>query len=357
MKRLDRYVLKELFVPLLIGTIVIALLFVANEFIAIFKQFEISHVPPLVIIQLVIFKTPFWLNLTLPVGMALGASLAISRLTRESELTAMRAAGIPIRRVFIPVLAIGIGVACLNFFLVERVIPRATAAYRKLSSEFLLLGMLPKFRSEVVLKLDRYNASFGTVARRDDGTLELTDIVMFERPRMDEAFIYQAKSGTYRDGVWRFQNPYVWNVRGIDLVAGRSRSEIVINEKLEIPDLFMPADPAEETVGTLRRKIDQARSIGQSATLLEVSYWVKFTIPASCLIFALTSSLLAVRLAKAGPFIGVMASLGLVVVYYNAHIISTEIIGRNGWMNPFWSAWLPNILYLAVAAILSRRLE
>ncbi len=38
--------------------------------------------------QLILFKLPYWLTYTLPVGAALGASLAMSRLARESELTA-----------------------------------------------------------------------------------------------------------------------------------------------------------------------------------------------------------------------------------------------------------------------------
>lgn len=357
MKRLDRYILQELTVPLLIGTVVIALLFVGNEFIFLFKQFEISHVPPLVLVQLVLFKIPSWLNLTLPVGVAMGASLAISRLAREGELTAIRAAGVSIRRTMVPVVLVAILVAVANFYLVEKIVPKASQANRKLMSEFFLLSAVPKFRSDVVIKLDRYSARFGTVERKEDGTLLLTDIVLFESPKPEEVFIYKSKTGTYRDGVWSFTQPFVYNLVGTNLIAGKSRKEVVINEKLQIADIFVPPDPAEETAETLRQRIREARAIGKLSTIFEIAFYVKYTIPASCVVFAITSALMAIRLARSGAFVGVLVSLGLVIVYYNIHVISTEIIGRNGWLPPMWAAWLPNILYVGLALLLGRRLE
>ena len=51
MKKVDRYVFKELAVPMIVGTVIIALLFMANEFIAVFKNFEITHLPFVAMLQ------------------------------------------------------------------------------------------------------------------------------------------------------------------------------------------------------------------------------------------------------------------------------------------------------------------
>ena len=160
MKRLDRYVIKELAVPLLIGTIIFALLFVANDMIAIYKNFNVDSIPPLAIVQLLLFKFPQWLSLTLPIGMTLGASLCISRLARESELTAMRAAGIPVLRVFLPVIIVGALISVTNFYIIERLIPPATKSYRKLINEVGILAAMPQFKSNVMLSIDR-SPAFG----------------------------------------------------------------------------------------------------------------------------------------------------------------------------------------------------
>ena len=62
MKRLDRYILKEMVGPMLIGTVIIALLFMANEFISIFKNFDVSNLPKLAVVQMVMFRMPHWLD-------------------------------------------------------------------------------------------------------------------------------------------------------------------------------------------------------------------------------------------------------------------------------------------------------
>ncbi|HMS55753.1 MAG TPA: LptF/LptG family permease, partial [Fimbriimonadaceae bacterium] len=80
MRVVDRYVFKELMVPFLIGTVAVVLMFQANFLIYILKTFSLGNIPPLALAQIILLKTPSFLNLTLPVGMALAASLAMSRL-------------------------------------------------------------------------------------------------------------------------------------------------------------------------------------------------------------------------------------------------------------------------------------
>ena len=58
MRLLDRYVLRELFVPFLIGTLGVVMMFLANEYIALAKNLELQHVPVSAIAQYLICKTP-----------------------------------------------------------------------------------------------------------------------------------------------------------------------------------------------------------------------------------------------------------------------------------------------------------
>jgi lipopolysaccharide export LptBFGC system permease protein LptF len=90
---------------------------------------------------------------------------------------------------------------------------------------------------------------------------------------------------------------------------------------------------------------------------LEVAYHVKFSLPASCLVFALASAAFAISMMRSGPFVGLLVSMGLVMLFYNLHIVSTDIVGRYGWLPPAAAAWLPDALYLVIAAILVWRAE
>lgn len=339
--------------PFFIGTVVIALLFIGNEFIAVFKNFETQNAPILGAVQLVLFRFPYWFSLTLPAGVALGASLAMSRLARESEISAMRGAGISVRRIILPVVIVGALVSVANFYVVEELIPPSQERYRQTLAEYSRIAASPRLMSDVTLKLDRYTASLGAVQTTDDGVL-ITDVLLIERVRPGVFFVYTAETGTYRDGVWEFQDPLWYRLEEDSILEVKPEDELIINERIELGMLFSPLSPEEETVSALREAIERAQAAGQQTRMLEVAYYVKFSIPASCFVFALTSSLLAISFSRAGPFTGVLISMGLVLFHFNAHIISTEIIGRNGWLEPIWAAWLPNILMFLFGLILLR---
>ncbi len=356
MKRLDRYILKEMFTPMLVGTLVIALLFMANEFISIFKNFEVSRLPFTAIMQMVFFRMPFWLSLTLPSGTAIGVALAVSRLARESEITAMRAAGVPLRRIFLPIVAVGLLIGVANFFIVEMLIPPAAIAYRNVQNQSSVIGSAPAFKSNVMLQLDNYTANFGEVQRLRGGEVLLKDAVIFERPKVGETWLYTAPQGTYKDGVWDFPGTFVYRLNGIQLMSGESK-HMVINQVIHVGELFVQPPPEESTAKELRAAIARGKASKTDTTNLEVAYHVKFSLPASCLVFALASAAFAVTMMRSGPFVGLIVSMGLVMLFYNVHIVSTEIVGKYGWLPPLLAAWLPDLLYTAVALFLIWRAE
>ncbi|MBS1722236.1 MAG: LptF/LptG family permease [Armatimonadetes bacterium] len=357
MKRLDRYVLKELSVPLVIGTLVFALLFVGNDMIYIFKTYNVQVVPPLAIIQMLIFKFPFWLNWTLPIGTSLGTSLAVSRLARESEITAMRAAGIPIFRVFRTMFVVGILMGILNFIVVENVVPSSMRSYKKLVNEIGLVALIPDFRSNVMLNINKFNASFGSIQRLDNQTVSLRDVLLIERPRPEEIIIYRSPSGLYQNGIWKIDTPTVVRLKGTTVVTAKSEDTTTINEPIVVTDLFAPPIAEEETAQSFADSIRQARALGQSTTKLEVEFHRRYAVPAACLVFSFAGAVLAMRLSRFGPFMGVLTSLLLVWMYFNAFIISCEIFGKQGWMHPILAAWLPNIVFGALTLLFVRRLE
>jgi lipopolysaccharide export system permease protein len=355
-RKLDRYVLKELFVPMLVGTLVIALLFMANEFIAIFKNFEVTRLPFSAVMQMVFFRMPYWLSLTLPAGTAIGVALAVSRLARESEITAMRAAGVPIRRIFVPVTVVGLLVGVANFFIVEELIPPAAQKYKSVTNQASVIGSAPAFKSNVMLQLDRYNALFGNIQRQKGGTVLLQDIVIFERPKAGETALYIAPQGTYKDGVWDIPGAFCYFMEGTDLLVGET-THLKINEVVRVGDLFVQPTPEETTAKELRVAIERGRANKVDTTNLEVAYHVKYSLPASCIVFALAAAAFAVTMMRSGPFVGLIVSMGLVMLFYNVHIVSTEIVGRQGWLPPLASAWLPDVLYALVAVVLIWRAE
>jgi lipopolysaccharide export system permease protein len=357
-KKLDAYVLRELTVPFLIGTIAVTLMFVVNLLMGILEQISLQNVPREAILLGLLYRLPYFLNMTLPIGVSLAGSLAFTRLTRESELTALRAAGTPILRVVLPVAVFGLCVGVFNFYLVEKIMPKAELKFTDIERKVGMLGVMPKFKQNAVIYLKDYTASFGMVNRVGGDSLQLEQVVLIQRPRSDETDIYTADSGVYKDGVWTLHRPYGWMLKGLDLVGVHpQKDDMVIDQKIIIDDFFNPPTKETETTAELRAAIANARKVGNDTQELEVEFHTRFSVPASCILFACIAPIFAILFGRTGGFAGVLVSLFLVMLYYNMFMVSTEILGKSTGFPPALAAWLPNILLGAVGLYGLRRLE
>jgi lipopolysaccharide export system permease protein len=355
-KRLDRYVLKELAIPFLIGTACVVLMFMANLLIYLLRELELQSIPTSALLQLILFKTPSFLNMTLPVGTALGASLALSRLCRESEITAMRSAGAPILRVIAPVALFGILVAGANFYVVESVMPPAEREFSKLKRQVGVLAASPTYRANAVIYLQNFTATFGEVKRGKDGQIDLTKAFFIQDEGNDRTTIYRAPRGYYKSGIWKFEDAKAYMFEG-NVLRGVAAKRLIIDEKITVDELFAPAGADEQTLSQLRNAITESREMGRPATQLELAYHVRFSVPAACFVFSIAACGLAVAYSKNGAFMGVLLSLAMVLLYYNVFIVSTQILGRNGWVSPVMAAWLPNLIFGVFGVFVIRRLE
>ncbi len=356
MKKLDTYMIRELFVPFLIGTFSVVLMFQANEYIALAKLFNLENIPAKAVFQFILDLTPSYLNLTLPVGMALASSLAMSRVARESELTAFRVAGAKIMRVIRPIAAFGLVVSIGNFFLVEKVIPPATKAANRIGYTLGILGMAPNVKTNAFLTLRQYAANFEFV-ERDGDDLRIRGVTLIEHPEPGVMALTSAKTATYHNGQWSFHDAYFRVVKDLELQVFHPKQDFVINESIVSGDLFAPPMAEEMSIPELLESIKDGKKVGSNTKDLEVKLHVKFSVPAACLIFAVIGPIFAIYFARRGGFVGVFLTIMLVMVYYNAFIISTQIISKSPMVPAWFAAWLPNMLFLIAGVIAIRRLE
>lgn len=362
MKLLDRYIIREMIVPILIGTLVVTLLFQVNDYIYIAKSFNLDNIPLVARFQWILFRTPGFLKLTLPAATALAASLAMTRLAREAEITAMRAAGASILRIILPVVAFGAMMGVFEYVLVEKVVPPASKKANSIASANAILGLSKStFRSNALVQLDRFAASFGEVTKQSDDSLRFRDVLLIDRSDGQASMLVVAKQGTYDNGVWRIPNSTLFRVEGLAIsVAGAK--DIVISQKMVIDQIlsggnFGTSDTSEIPGSELRERIEAAKKARLPSRAEEVELYQRFSIAASCAVFSLTSPIFAIFFARSGGFTGVLVSFVVVLLYYNVYVISNQILGKIEWMPAWGAAWLPNIMFLILGLFAIRRLE
>ncbi len=345
MKTLDKYILKEVVFLFVLGAIITVLLFEANQLMLLFKVMHVGSIPWRALLQVVLFRAPDFVKLSLIIGISLATSLTFARITRESEVKAMLSGGISIRRILKPILIFSVFVSLFSFVLLEKVVPISQKHFRNLLCQLYVISAAPDFKSDVVLDLDRYTARFGSVSRTKVGGIQLDDVFLLERPRPDETWIYSAKRGLYDDGVWNLEKPYVFTIQEDNLLVASPNKNLEINERISInPDSFMHATDEEESLGTILELIDKAEKEDRSTKGLWLSFHAKFSDSFACFVFAILGTLFSILYTKKGPFAGVFLSLASVLVFYITTILSDSVLLKISWMPPVVIAWMPNIL-------------
>ena len=235
MRKLDLYLIREMIVPFLIGTVAVVMMFQVNTYMGLAKVLNLDNVPLKAVIQFILYKTPEFLQMTLPVGTSLAAALTLTRIARESELTAMRAAGTRILRVIAPVAFFGLLVALLNFWDVEYVMPSATRKANAIGYEAGIMGLSKQtFKTNALIELDGMSASIGSLDRTKDDRVIIQDLVLYKRRQAGEVEITSAKSAVYDRGVWTCKDAYYWRISGIELLEFHPKKDFVINEKIVV---------------------------------------------------------------------------------------------------------------------------
>ncbi|MCS6949307.1 MAG: LptF/LptG family permease [Armatimonadota bacterium] len=357
MKLIDRLLLSELLVPFLVGTLAVVLMLIGNMLFFYAEVLFAKGVPVLAVAQMIVYHTPYLLVLTLPVATALSVSLAVNRLARDSEIVVLRNAGASLRRIFLPLLAAGLGISLLNFWLEEAVVPKAERQFRRIYNRIVMMQTAPLLRSNVVFRLRDYAFYIGMVENVRDGKAQLRDVQVWEMPVSGYARVILAPRAEYDDGIWRLYDAHV-HLYGKDgfAIDAHARGEVTINLRVALEELLSPPTPEETNAAELRRQAQELERAGLPATRLWVGYYFKFSIPFACAVFALCSAPLALLFARAGSFMGVLLAIILVFLFWNTLLLA-RLLGNQGFLPPAVAAWAPNALFAAGGLLILWRLE
>jgi lipopolysaccharide export LptBFGC system permease protein LptF len=125
MRLLDRYLLRELCLPLAVCLAGFTVFWVAFDLFSGLDRFQQAQLTVADVVEFYWIGLPELLTTTLPVGLLLALLYALTHHARHHELTAMRAAGQSLWRILLPYLGVGFVASGLLYWLTERVAPDA----------------------------------------------------------------------------------------------------------------------------------------------------------------------------------------------------------------------------------------
>ena len=369
---LDRWLYGELLGPLLFGIGIFSLLMVTGDalFDLVRKVVE-QGLPIGPALQVLILQLPGLMIYALPMAMLLGTLLTYSKLSSGNELIALRSIGVPTRRYVLPAVVLGLVFSLVSFMVSDLVVPRSN------HSSFVVLQAalgrsMPQSRGEHIIY-----PHFARIPKPDGGSRNglaqlfyareavdghMKGITVLDVSRPDMLQVVQAQEAYFDQGKGSLL--FLDGITTSLAEDGSSQSQMHFEEQLSpIGDTPLrlaeiPSDPANMTVAQIHVSQTLLERTGnmRQARKLRVRLQEKFSVPLSCLVFALVgSSIGAQSVGKTrSRSKGFGISLIIIFGYYLLSFVFSAF-GVQGSLPPFLAAWTPVAIGLVAGLVLLNR--
>ncbi|MDP9413210.1 MAG: LPS export ABC transporter permease LptF [Pseudomonadota bacterium] len=352
--RIDRYLARLIFVPLIASLTLAAMLLLLDKMLRLF-DFVVSEGGPVnVVWQMLANLIPEYLSLGIPIGLMLGILLAFRKLALTSELDSLRAVGLGYGRLLRVPYMYAIALALINLAIVGFVQPYARYAYEGLRFE-LRSGALG-----ASIKVGEFN-NLGRritlrVERSDDEGRHLHDVFIRAETRQGRSLAATAELGTFlatddADTIIlrlnrgrlvhdapNYRVPRVLSFESHDIPIDLPRIETFRgrgdgNDEFTLPELVRIGG-SEQVPEKLR---DSVRA----------NFHFRMVEVAMMLLLPLMAVALAVPPKRSTSGLGIFLSIVMVVTYHKINQYAEQMAAQDR-LDPVLALWSPFALFAAL---------
>jgi len=187
---LSRYVGKEYVFSFAVAFLFFFFIFFINQILLLAQKILLKNVDVWSVLHLVVLAIPQFLLYTMPFSSLTAASMVIGDLSSRNEILALRSVGVAIRHVFLPIIALSLGMSLVTFAIADILLPWSAVQYKEMYSS--LMRELP------TIELQSY--AVNTVGDKviANGLVEdsvVHDIVLFDIKNRSDSQVVSAPSG------------------------------------------------------------------------------------------------------------------------------------------------------------------
>ena len=348
MRILDRYVIREVLWPFVLGLLVFTFLLIIPFIIEYAESFISKGVPIPVVLRVMATLLPSVLALTIPMSLLLGLLVGFGRLSADREFVAMQACGVSLTRLLRPVGLLSILAWGTTTYIYLVAVPDANQRFREIT--------------------------FGIVAARAEGEVrpriffeDFPDVVLYVRDvsstggGWEDVFMADSRPGQPQSVYVARHGRVVIDRerRTLDMVLedgarhvadGATKYEVFQFDRLLLslnPETVFPREGPP--LGTREMSIPQLQAraaeleregIYPHSELFEIQK--KFSIPFACLVFGLIGLALGVNNRRDGKLASFAIGIGVIFAYYVMLWLGQSLV-RGHIVPPWLAAWLPNL--------------
>ncbi len=351
---LDEYVVRDfvnIFVLVLAAFVLLILLFTYLELVGDIVR---NHISLTTVGAYLVNLTPSMLYKFAPLAVLMAVLVTFGVLNRNSEIIAMKATGISLYRLVIPIVSISAIIAVCLFLFDQFYLPQANRRQEALRST--IKGRPPQTFLHPEQKWIFGQQEPGGPGRIfyyqffDPDRNEFANLTVFEFDPHTFALsrrIFAAKVFWDVDkGSWRFQNGWERKFTGANQTEFREFINTVFPEVREEPSYFKKESlqSQEMNFGQLKSYIRDLRQSGFDTMRLRVDLWHKLTYPLVAIVMAVLAVPFALSMGRRGSLTGIAVAIGVALAYW----VADGLFGAMGNVNYLpapMAAWSSDILF------------
>ena len=350
---LDRLLSVEIGVSFGFGLAFFSTLLVMNHVFYLARLAISQGMPFGIALQLFVYKVPYLVAFSAPMGVLLATVLGVGRMTDNNEIAALRVCGVSLYRIAAPVVLLGVVAAAGVLVFTEGVVSVANDRYRVVFNEFTTKAPDLQPVENVFFQGPSPEGTALYHARRyDPRTRTLEGVTVVYLIRGQALRIIQAQRATYiAGGAWRFHNGEIYVTEEGQVVTTRF-AEMDVTVPRSPQDLTQPPKAtADMSLRELSQEASEARRRGADPRSFLTEFHNRVAGACSSAIFALIGFPLSLRPHRSGPSIGMGLSILVLFAYY-AILIPSQLAAEGRVVAPALAAWLPNGVVGALGGVL-----
>jgi LPS export ABC transporter permease LptG/LPS export ABC transporter permease LptF len=352
---LDEYILREfvaMFALVLTGFVLLMIVFTFFDLVGDILR---NHIALSIVGEYLLNLTPSMLYLISPLAVLIAALVTFGVMNRNSEIVAIKATGISLYRLIVPILTMSVVLAVALFLFDQYYLPQANRKQEALRNQIKgrptqtylhpeqkwMMGQRPQpgepgriFYYEFYDPVLKEFANL-SVFEFDPATFQLTRRIFAKRA------VWNADAGA-----WAFENGWVRDVEGANVTGYRTFLQTSFPEIQATPDYFKKEDvqAKEMNFGQLDRYIRDLQQSGFDTKRLSVALWQKLSYPLITVVMAVLAIPFALSMGRRGSITGVAVAIAVALSY----MVIDNLFGSMGNVNylPAWlAAWSADVLF------------
>ncbi len=356
------YLLKEIVAIYLLSLGVLTFLLVMSRLGKIADLVVNRGVSVKDIVLLIVYSSPPYLTFTLPMAFLLSTILVLGRLAAENEILALKASGINLNRLFVPITAVAMAVTLFGLLNTHILLPQSGQLFRDRLIEIIKKGITIEDKEGifndtipgVVIYIEHVNTETKQLAGilvSDDRDKDVKQTISAEKGwiNMDSSTLdlyFTLENGTLQR--WE-------KARDTYRTMSFNRYSFAMNLTNVLP---YHRELRKKSYEMDRDELKTFMTITDEGGRYElmVELYRKVALPFSCIAFVFLTVPLGVRRKMGGKFSGIVYSLILFVFYY-VLLALTENLGKSFRLPFVLTAFLPNIIIAAIGVYLGRNIN